>query len=336
MASNEAVMELSPSQQRRAEVLEQIHFHEKYLHCSLSISEDVDEVVLQTRPAIKDKDYLVINQVNVLFPGELQPVVVSRSDSLSVHESDAFILIVSNDTVLCEGTLAKIVARGESESDVIFLVRGEQRVRCERKSSNIGMLHSFVPDAPIIYPNRGRAGKEYIETLIREEEKLGSFSKAAEMAFSEDVRQRFFACRNPLARRVFIRKVESLASCPLLCKHCMKDGVRTVLAADARRLRSLVICANPGGFTFVMLLYNTDCVSTYAADIGYYTSQYSWFSEYRWRYTMCRVCANHLGWKYASRNASLLPFWGFRSSEVVNCEDLPVGVLENELGKQDA
>ena len=55
--------------------------------------------------------------------------------------------------------------------------------------------------------------------------------------------------------------------------------------------------ANPHGIVFQIVCFRQ---AAGCADIGAYTTEFTWFSGYAWRVAMCRACANHLGWRFHS------------------------------------
>ena len=51
--------------------------------------------------------------------------------------------------------------------------------------------------------------------------------------------------------------------------------------------------------------------------IGHEVAEHSWFPGYKWTIVQCRLCANHLGWRF--RNPSLKPstFYGLTRNGLI-------------------
>ena len=77
-------------------------------------------------------------------------------------------------------------------------------------------------------------------------------------------------------------------------------------------------CVNPAGIAFVIELY---APAEGCLDLGTFTTEYSWFSSYSWRYAVCLGCGSHLGWKYhLEESANGLPesFFGLISDKILH------------------
>ncbi len=57
--------------------------------------------------------------------------------------------------------------------------------------------------------------------------------------------------------------------------------------------------ANPNGIIFDIGCYKTasGCLNT-----GPFTNEFSWFTGYQWRISICASCTTHLGWLFLSAN----------------------------------
>ncbi|MDX1654007.1 MAG: cereblon family protein [Candidatus Competibacteraceae bacterium] len=81
---------------------------------------------------------------------------------------------------------------------------------------------------------------------------------------------------------------------PLLCAACRQpvtDAAQRTQRDGSHEHRF----TNPHGITFRVGCFRQ---APGAAALDPATGQWSWFSGYRWRLTICRSCGVHLGWDY--------------------------------------
>jgi hypothetical protein len=86
----------------------------------------------------------------------------------------------------------------------------------------------------------------------------------------------------------------------LLCRACgspvttQSDGI----AIEGRHVHRRT---NPAGIAFE---FGCFAAAPGAETIGDPTAEFSWFAGYRWIYSLCRVCATHLGWHFEGAGPS--------------------------------
>ncbi len=87
---------------------------------------------------------------------------------------------------------------------------------------------------------------------------------------------------------------------PLLCKFCKHKITHRGAAIDVNGSHKHVF-ANPGGFVFEIGCFRMapGCVNH-----GPPTSEFTWFSGFNWRFSLCSKCHSHLGWHYLSNDAA--------------------------------
>ena len=75
---------------------------------------------------------------------------------------------------------------------------------------------------------------------------------------------------------------------------------------------------NPGG-----VLFEIGCFAAApgCGVSGAPTSEFSWFSGFRWRYASCLQCAAHVGWHFASSQGS--SFFGLIVNRLVETDQTP-------------
>ncbi len=102
---------------------------------------------------------------------------------------------------------------------------------------------------------------------------------------------------------------ESLIDERILCKQCMayvanKDDIITVEGSTSHYKR------NPAGIFFSII-----CLSSALGCriLGDYTSEYSWFSGYKWSIAICSDCASHLGWHFIGKGS----FYGLIANRII-------------------
>lgn len=68
---------------------------------------------------------------------------------------------------------------------------------------------------------------------------------------------------------------------------------------------------NPAGYRFEIGCFTRapGCVN-----LGIPTDEFSWFPGYRWSFSACGGCGNHLGWRFSSDDGGL--FWGLILKEL--------------------
>jgi hypothetical protein len=55
---------------------------------------------------------------------------------------------------------------------------------------------------------------------------------------------------------------------------------------------------NPGGYYFNILTFSH---ANGCKELGEPTMEFTWFEGHSWLYASCRLCSNHLGWKYSGK-----------------------------------
>ncbi len=86
----------------------------------------------------------------------------------------------------------------------------------------------------------------------------------------------------------------------LLCAAC-RDPITT----DEQRItidgRHAHLRTNPAGFDFEFGCFSE---APGAAAAGEAIAEHSWFAGFRWRFSICRGCGCHLGWRFESGSSS--------------------------------
>lgn len=74
--------------------------------------------------------------------------------------------------------------------------------------------------------------------------------------------------------------------------------------------------ANPGGHIFIIGCFRAagGCISASAE-----TMDFTWFESYAWSMVACRVCMEHLGWRYRSEKDM---FYGLILDKLIEQEEL--------------
>jgi len=82
----------------------------------------------------------------------------------------------------------------------------------------------------------------------------------------------------------------------ILCKFCGSVITRRD-AACKKNGRHDHVFFNPAGIAFEISCFKNapGCVVQ-----GEPTTNFSWFSGYRWQYALCATCLTHLGWRFSS------------------------------------
>jgi hypothetical protein len=75
-------------------------------------------------------------------------------------------------------------------------------------------------------------------------------------------------------------------------------------------------CTNPHGIQFLIGCFAS---AQGCENVGDWVSEYTWFSGYLWRYSLCSACHTHLGWQFKSDQDS---FFGLIKDRLVNYEHL--------------
>ena len=86
----------------------------------------------------------------------------------------------------------------------------------------------------------------------------------------------------------------------LLCRACRSaiTSESELVAIEGSRLHHRT---NPHGIEFEFGCFGA---APGVEARGQATSEFSWFSGYAWRYSMCRSCDSHLGWHFEGRTPS--------------------------------
>ncbi|XP_012587550.1 PREDICTED: protein cereblon [Condylura cristata] len=103
----------------------------------------------------------------------------------------------------------------------------------------------------------------------------------------------------------------------LCCKRCQETEITT-----KNEIFSLSLCGpmaayvNPHGYVHEALTVYKACNLTLA---GRPSTQHSWFPGYAWTVAQCRICANHIGWKFTATKKDMSPqkFWGLTRSALL-------------------
>jgi len=84
----------------------------------------------------------------------------------------------------------------------------------------------------------------------------------------------------------------------LLCRNCGNIVTKAAYRIDKNGKHQHTF-TNPGGYLFCI-----GCFSKAPGSInhGEPTDEFSWFSGFCWRYTLCMKCFNHLGWHFQDLN----------------------------------
>ncbi len=85
----------------------------------------------------------------------------------------------------------------------------------------------------------------------------------------------------------------------LLCAACAEP-----ITTDAHRIaiegRHTHLRTNPAGFDFELGCFSE---APGAAAAGEATDEHTWFAGFKWRFSICRGCGFHLGWRFESGSA---------------------------------
>ncbi len=87
---------------------------------------------------------------------------------------------------------------------------------------------------------------------------------------------------------------------PIRCAACKKritTADRAIPVAGAHRHSF----SNPAGFVFEIGCFSA---ADGCACHGRFTSEFTWFAGFAWRFALCGNCLTHLGWHYSSGSGS--------------------------------
>ncbi|KAM6060596.1 protein cereblon isoform 6-T6 [Theristicus caerulescens] len=103
----------------------------------------------------------------------------------------------------------------------------------------------------------------------------------------------------------------------LCCKQCQDTEITT-----KNEIFSLSLCGpmaayvNPHGYIHETLTVYKACNLNLS---GRPSTEHSWFPGYAWTIAQCRICANHMGWKFTATKKDMSPqkFWGLTRSALL-------------------
>ncbi|XP_075570489.1 protein cereblon isoform X3 [Pelecanus crispus] len=103
----------------------------------------------------------------------------------------------------------------------------------------------------------------------------------------------------------------------LCCKQCQDTEITT-----KNEIFSLSLCGpmaayvNPHGYIHETLTVYKACNLNLN---GRPSTDHSWFPGYAWTIAQCRICANHMGWKFTATKKDMSPqkFWGLTRSALL-------------------
>ncbi|KAK2534580.1 Crbn [Columba livia] len=103
----------------------------------------------------------------------------------------------------------------------------------------------------------------------------------------------------------------------LCCKQCQDTEITT-----KNEIFSLSLCGpmaayvNPHGYIHETLTVYKACNLNLS---GRPSTEHSWFPGYAWTIAQCRICGNHMGWKFTATKKDLSPqkFWGLTRSALL-------------------
>ncbi|XP_029457332.1 protein cereblon isoform X2 [Rhinatrema bivittatum] len=118
----------------------------------------------------------------------------------------------------------------------------------------------------------------------------------------------------------------------LCCKQCQDTEITT-----KNEIFSLSLCGpmaayvNPHGYVHETLTVYKACNLNL---IGRPSTEHSWFPGYAWTIAGCRICANHMGWKFTATKKDMSPqkFWGLTRSALMP----RIPEMEEEPGQQQS
>ncbi|XP_068265721.1 protein cereblon isoform X4 [Nyctibius grandis] len=103
----------------------------------------------------------------------------------------------------------------------------------------------------------------------------------------------------------------------LCCKQCQDTEITT-----KNEIFSLSLCGpmaayvNPHGYIHETLTVYKACNLNLS---GRPSTEHSWFPGYAWTVAQCRICGNHMGWKFTATKKDMSPqkFWGLTRSALL-------------------
>ncbi|XP_037238491.1 protein cereblon isoform X3 [Falco biarmicus] len=103
----------------------------------------------------------------------------------------------------------------------------------------------------------------------------------------------------------------------LCCKQCQDTEITT-----KNEIFSLSLCGpmaayvNPHGYIHETLTVYKACNLNLS---GRPSTEHSWFPGYAWTIAQCRICGNHMGWKFTATKKDMSPqkFWGLTRSALL-------------------
>lgn len=98
---------------------------------------------------------------------------------------------------------------------------------------------------------------------------------------------------------------------PLLCRFCRKKITYRGAAIEVNGAHKHVF-ANPGGFVFEIGCFR---IAPGCVNHGAPTLEFTWFSGFTWRFSLCSRCHSHLGWHYLSKDSA--SFFGLIMSNLI-------------------
>ena len=100
---------------------------------------------------------------------------------------------------------------------------------------------------------------------------------------------------NPLAEIIDAVRENDKSEEIVLCRSCF------VPITEKREITEIDGSAfhykkNPAGIYFRIVCFRS---AKGCRNVGFYTSEYSWFPGYKWCIVICGACSSHLGWQYS-------------------------------------
>lgn len=98
----------------------------------------------------------------------------------------------------------------------------------------------------------------------------------------------------------------------ILCRNCKAPitGFNNIIEIEGRHEHTF---SNPHGIVFTIGCFSDaeGCINE-----GIPTTEFTWFSGYSWRFSLCCRCFLHLGWHYQSRHGEI--FYGLILSNLIH------------------